>query len=99
MRVMRNRSHCLVSVNSGEFLLNRFKMNLGKRFPNFRTFLKESDLIIVQILRFILKIEKTFNTVNSHLDSIFVMGQKVITQKVWKDFALLARIVESLYPN
>ena len=83
MRVMRNRSHCLVSVNSGEFLLNRFKMNLGKRFPNFRTFLKESDLIIVQILRFILKIEKTFNTVNSHLDSIFVMGQKVITQKEW----------------
>lgn len=84
-RVMWNRSHRLISNFSLEFLLNTLKMNIGRRFPIFRRFLKESDSHLSRIFRTILKIEKKCEREDGHLDSIFVMGEKVITQQEWNE--------------
>ena len=84
-RVMWNRSHRLISNFSLEFLLKTLKMNIGRRFPIFRRFLKESDSHLSRIFRTILKIEKKCEREDGHLDSIFVMGEKVITQQEWNE--------------
>ena len=85
LRLMWNQSHRLFSQFSGEVLLNILKTSVGRQFPSIRRFLKESDSLIVRIFRYILKIEKKCEREDGHLDSIFVMGQKVITQQEWNE--------------
>ena len=85
LRVLRNRIHRLISVVSREDLLNILKKNIGRRFPGFRRLLKESDSLVARIFRSILKIERKCVREDGHLDSIFVMGQKVITQQEWNE--------------
>jgi FkbM family methyltransferase len=85
LRELWNLSHRLISVISREDLLKVSKKYIGRRFPGFKRVLKETDSPMARIFRSILKIERKFVSEDGHLDSIFVMGQKVITQQEWNE--------------